>query len=95
MAGYEREADGPGTAIHLYGRCIAAIHDRRCIRDIPAMYSCGIPWVYSQYTEIAPTCPYRARNVQHALIKYAICAFAVAKVHVAYFISANYGYPLV
>ena len=35
--------------------------------------------------------PYRTRNV-HAPIKYAICTFTLAKVHVAYFISANYGF---
>ena len=36
--------------------------------------------------------PYRTSNVQHPLIKYAICTIALAKVYVAYFISASYGF---
>ena len=34
--------------------------------------------------------PYRTCNVQHALIRYAICVFVLAKV-VGHFINVNYG----
>ena len=36
--------------------------------------------------------PYGTRKVRHALLKRAICTVALANVHVAYFISANYGF---